>query len=223
MLAAAVIPARGGSKSLPGKNAREFDGKPLITWAIEVAQEVCSDVYVTTDDQELADIAGQHEAIIISRPRNLAMDDTPMLEVMQHAIRHVNPVVDVICLLQPTQPFREAKHILQACRTLDDTQADSVVSVVQIPGHYAPDYAMRLETGELRPYISREVQPTRRQQCRPAYSRDGTVYAIRRRTIEAGSLYGDHCRALIIPSWESVNIDTEMDWQWAEFVRARHG
>lgn len=219
MLANALIPARGGSKGIVGKNARPFCGKPLLSWAVEVGLEVCNDTYVSTDDEHLADLARESGALVIQRPGILAMDWTPMLEVVQHASSMMDRAADVIVLLQPTQPLREAKHVLQACRMLDDTGADSVVSVVQVPGHYAPEYVMRLEEGRLHPFVNRRHPPTRRQDCLPAYSRDGTVYAIRRSVIDGGSLYGDHCRALVVPSSESANIDTEQDWRWAEYQR----
>lgn len=223
MLASALIPARGGSKGIPKKNLRPFCGRPLLSWAIQVALETCSEVYVSTEDDDIAALARDAGAMVIHRPRELAADDTPMLPVVQHALSQMDPITDVLVLLQPTQPLREAKHILQACRVLEDTGVDSVVSVVQVPAHYSPDYVMRLEDGELHPYMTKVVEPTRRQQAAPAYSRDGTVYVVRRRIILSGSLYGSHCRPLIMQPSESANIDTESDWQWAEYMRSKNG
>jgi CMP-N-acetylneuraminic acid synthetase len=91
---------------------------------------------------------------------------------------------------------------------------DSVVSVVPVPEHYSPDLAARIVDGRYFPMLS--APPTRRQDCCPAYVRDGTVYVIRRDVIEGGSLYGRDCRAMIVPFDESCTLDTEDDWRRAE-------
>jgi CMP-N-acetylneuraminic acid synthetase len=156
----------------------------------------------------------------IIRPTELATDETPMLAVVRHAVEAMCPhQLDTVVLLQPTQPFRRPEHIHAALKMLEETGADSVVSVVEIPAHYSPEYALGIDEGQLwptHPDIYCLDDARRRQDAEKAYSRDGTVYAIRRETIEAGSLYGKDCRALIIPRNESVNLDTEEDWALAE-------
>lgn len=132
-----------------------------------------------------------------------------MLPVVQHAAREIGGF-DVLVLLQPTQPFRTDAQVKAALKLLEETGADSVVSVVEIPAHYSPDFAMIEEHGRM--LLPRA---TRRQDCRKAYYRDGTVYAIRREAIEEGLLYGHDCRPLIIPLGESVNLDTMDDWDEA--------
>lgn len=227
----ALIPARAGSKGILGKNLRPFGGIPLMYRALAIGQETCSVARISTN---LPHVEGP---MILRRPDDLARDDTPMLPVVQHALRwfterHDAP--DVVVLLQPTQPLRTKLHVLTALRLLEETGADSVVSVVRIPEHYSPDYVCDIPgapPGILRPFLSRSIeqdrplmdQPmvTRRQDCHPAFSRDGTVYAIRRATIEAGSLYGSHCVPLVIPAHESCNLDTEDDWTRAEAMVKR--
>lgn len=223
----AIIPARAGSKGLPGKNKREFSGRPLVSWAIDAGRETCAGVCVTTDDAEVMRLA-RPLAFVIDRNPALAGDDVPMVAVVADAVgayrAHVEP--DTIVLLQPTAPLRRPEHIRAALALLERTGADSVVSVVEIPAHYSPDYSCHIdEDGDLRPNVlnceygaSFEGGPTRRQDCEKAYSRDGTVYVTRRATIEAGSLYGRRCVPLIIPPHESANIDTEEDWQRAEEI-----
>lgn len=210
----ALIPARAGSKGIPGKNWRPFNGSTLVDRAVWIGMQTCRETWISTDGKPIGNT--------ISRPAHLCQDDTPMLPVIQHALRAICSDHDVIVLLQPTQPLRKPEHIKEALRLLEETRADSVVSVVQIPAHYSPDYAARISSrGFLAPFDSEwcrgwEGQVTRRQDARPAYSRDGTVYAIKRETIDRGSLYGSHCVPLIIPSNESCNLDTEEDWQRAE-------
>ena len=217
----ALIPARRDSKGIHRKNWREFCGKPLIEWTVELARDMNSHTFVTTDDERYAH---DHPDLTILRPLELGRDDTPMLPVVAHALQ--DPRVqswrpDVVLLLQPTSPLRTNAHLRAALDLIEQTGADSVVSVVEIPAHYSPDYACRIGAdGVLWRWhpegFALDNGPVRRQECEKAYSRDGTVYAIRRETIERGSLYGDKCVPLIIPPHESCNIDTEEDWQRAE-------
>jgi CMP-N,N'-diacetyllegionaminic acid synthase len=211
----ALIPARSGSRDVPNKNTRDFCGKPLFRWAAEVGLATCDRTYVCTD-RVLHPGGGGGVGMIIAGPP-IHTDTCPMLWVVQDAIDRVDGG-DVIVLLQPTQPLRTADHIRAALEMLEETDADSVVSVVEIPAHYSPDYAVRVENNWL---VVNEEGPTRRQEARKAYSRDGTVYAVRREVVESGSLYGDCCRALLIPHSQSVNIDDEEDWQRAEAMKGR--
>lgn len=215
----ALVPARGGSKGIKGKNVRHFCGRPLLEWAVDVGMNTCDQTYVTTEDPFVAVVAADAGASVILRPESLAEDDTPMLSVVTHAIMDIE--ADIIVLLQPTQPLRTVRHVHEALALLDKTHADSVVSVVQVPAHYSPDYVMRINSeGCLEAFLRwTDAMPTRRQACREAYSRDGTVYAMKRETIEAGSLYGEESLPLVIPANESVNIDTEEDWQRAEELK----
>jgi N-acylneuraminate cytidylyltransferase len=212
----AIIPARAGSQGIVGKNLRPFGGVPLMYRALAIGQQTCDVACISTN---LPHVEG---SMIVRRPDELAQDDTPMLPVVQHALqyfvsRHESP--DVVVLLQPTQPLRTKLHVLEALRLLEETGADSVVSVVQIPAHYSPDYAQKIsKTNRLVPWdgLLPGSGPTRRQDARPAYSRDGTVYVTRRQVIESGSLYGSYCVPLVIPSHESANLDVEDDWIRAE-------
>ena len=204
-----LIPARGGSKGVPHKNLREFSGKPLVAWAIEVGKQIATP-WVSTEDDKIVQLALHYGAEVMFRDPALATDEAPMLPVVQAAIELGD--WDAVVLLQPTQPLRTVEHVRKAMDMLTEGW-DSVVSVIRIPAHYSPDYAMTIEDGGLEELF---VSPPRRQNCRPAYSRDGTVYVVRRETIEAGSLYGRDCRALVIPASESCNIDTEEDWVRAE-------
>lgn len=206
----ALIPARSGSKGLPGKNVRPFCGKPLLLWAIEIGLETCDRTVVSTDSADYAILASLQGCDVLERPESLARDDTPMLEVVQNALNALRS--DVVVLLQPTSPLRTTEHVLEALRLLEVKQADSVVSVVQIPQHMSPDYSGSIkEDGRL--VFSPAI---RRQDTRLAYYRDGTVYVTRAEFIREGSLYGHKCIPLIIPADESATIDSEEDWKRAE-------
>lgn len=207
---------RMGSKSIPGKNTRIYKGRPLFAWAIKAGHKAASTVYVSTEDESMREMVEWNDAKFILRPLELAQDDTPMLPVVQHALSRMPERPDVILLLQPTSPWRRPQHLFEALQMLQDGGADSVVSVVEIPQHYSPDFAFKIDGHRLLPF--HEPLPARRQDCRPAYSRDGTVYALRPEVIDEGSLYGRDCRPLIIPATESVNLDTEEDWLRAQRV-----
>jgi CMP-N,N'-diacetyllegionaminic acid synthase len=218
-----LIPARGGSKCVPGKNVRLLGGKPLVAHAAAVAREsgVIDRVLLSTDDVDIAD-AGRRAGLDVPflRPASLAADDTPMLPVIQHAVAALGDMgwdAEIVVLLQPTSPLRTAAHIREAVALLRQTGADSVVTVVEVPRHLSPDYVMRIDEGRLRPFLPEGARVTRRQDARAAYSRDGTVYACWRRTLDRfGDIYGNDCRPLVIDAAESLSIDSPADWDEAE-------
>lgn len=214
-----IIPARGGSKGIPGKNIRLLGGKPLIYYAAHAAREsgLVDRLLLTTDSTEIAEVGkGLGIEVPFLRPKELAQDNTPMFPVIDHAIHFVENEgwqPDIILLLQPTAPLRRPEHLRAAVKILEDTKCDAVASVVDVPQHYAPDFVMRLEDGKLRPFLEGGERITRRQDTRPAYSRDGTVYAFWRDVfIHKRSIYGEDCRPLLIPRELSCNLDTMDDW-----------
>ena len=226
----AIVPARGGSKGVPGKNVRPLAGRTLLDYVADAARGsgVVDRAVLTTDSEDVAAAgraAGLH--VLPLRPASLAADDTPMLPVVRHAIEQVAGegfVPELIVLLQPTSPLRRPEHVRDAVRLLRETGADSVVTVVEVPRHLSPDYVMRIDAGLLRPFLTEGARVTRRQDARPAFSRDGTVYAFRRDTIERhGSIYGEDCRPLVIGQDESLSIDTPRDWADAERALQANG
>lgn len=224
----AIIPARGGSKGVPGKNVRRLAGRPLVEYAARAAREsgVIDRIIVSTDSPEIAELAcAAGIEVPFMRPAALAEDDTPMLPVLRHALDELAAdgwIPEIIVLLQPTSPLRRPEHIRDAVRMLRQTGADSVVSVVEVPRHLSPDYLMRIEDGVLRPFLPDGARVTRRQDARPAYSRDGTVYAFRRTTLERfGSIYGEDCRPLWLDPADSLSIDSPADWAEAERILDR--
>jgi CMP-N,N'-diacetyllegionaminic acid synthase len=219
----AIVPARGGSKGVPGKNVRKLAGRPLLDYTALAAREsgVIDRIVLSTDSAEIAD-AGRRAGLDVPfmRPPALAQDDTPMLPVIQHALETLAAdgwTTDVIVLLQPTSPLRRPSHVRDAVTMLKETKADSVVSVIELPRHLSPDYVMRIEDGVLRPFLAEGARVTRRQDARPAYSREGTVYACWRGTVEKwGNIYGERCQPLLLDRADSLSIDSPADWDEAE-------
>ena len=155
----AVIPARGGSKGVPRKNARLVCGKPLIAYTIEVAlaaRHLFHRIIVSTDDAEIAEIARQHGAEVpFLRPPALADDKAPMVPVLEHAVQFVEQedhvCLDWVCLLQPTDPLRDVTDIGAALCLARQGGCDSVISVVQVFDVH-PILMKRIENDQLLPF-----------------------------------------------------------------------
>jgi CMP-N-acetylneuraminic acid synthetase len=218
-----LVPARGGSKGIPDKNLRRLAGRTLLEYvaAAASASGVIDRAVLTTDSPRIAD-EGRRAGLEVPfvRPAALAQDDTAMLPVVEHAVDALQRAgwsPEIVVLLQPTSPLRQPGHIRRAVEQLRESGADSVVTVVELPRHMSPDYVMRVEDGRLVPFLAEGARVTRRQDARPAFIRDGTVYAFWRRTLrDTGSIYGRHCSPLVLPASESLSIDTPDDWDDAE-------
>jgi CMP-N,N'-diacetyllegionaminic acid synthase len=218
-----IVPARGGSRGVPGKNIKLLGGRPLLAYTVDVARVsgVVDRLILSTDAEDIAHV-GRTLGVEVPfmRPAALGRDDSPMLPVVRHAIDTLGEGgwdPEVVVVLQPTSPLRRPEHIRNAVEMLRVTNADSVVTVVELPRHISPDYLMRIHDGRLVPFLAEGARITRRQDARPAFVRDGTVYACWSRTIcEQNSLYGADCRPLIVPASESLSIDSDVDWKEAE-------
>lgn len=235
MSALVIIPARAGSKGVPGKNLKRLEGQTLVARALACAQLALPDarIVVSTDIPGLA-----WEPWRLDRPAELAADDTPMIDVVRHVLDTIpGPPDQPIVLLQPTQPFRTPEHVFKALALLAPgvPGVDSVVSVVPLPLSHSPELVFslgRLVGGSYRldPYLPRtwSRRPTRRQDAHPAFRPDGTVYAFWRRTVTLyGNIYGTDVAPLLIPADESCELDTAEDWadvqrRWSSASVRRH-
>ena len=219
----ALVPARGGSKGIPGKNVRPLAGHTLLYYAAQAAAAsgVVDRVVLSTDSADVA-AEGRRAGLEVPfmRPAALGQDDTPMLPVVEHAVNELTDrgwEPEIVVLLQPTSPLRTGAHVRDAVQALRTTGADSVVTVVELPRHLSPDYVMKIADGRLVPFLAEGARITRRQDTRPAFVRDGTAYVFWTRTLrDTRSIYGDHCHPLVIPSHESITIDAPDDWDAAE-------
>ena len=214
-----IIPARGGSKGIPRKNIRRLNGKPLLAYSIEHAKDTegLERVVVSTDDQEIAELAGDYDVEVIIRPEELATDSARTLPVVQHVLGQIDPrrVYDKIVLLQPTSPLRRVADIDQAI-TLLEPVFDSVMSVCQV--RYSPYKMYHLENHCLIPIFSDSVHGTPRQELPPVYRENGAVYVTWRQIIDHGSLLGTRIRPLILDQESALDIDDELDLKIAELL-----
>lgn len=215
----ALIPARGGSKGIPRKNLAPLGGKPLLQWSIDAARaaETVTRVVVSTDDDEIA--ATAEGAEVLRRPAELAGDDVPMLPVIRHALESFP--CEVLVLLQPTSPLRRAEHVDDAVRLLQDTGADTVVSVVPVPHRYTPESLLALEGNRLVRVSGSEPQTLRRQDKETLYARNGPAVLALRVEALGDSLNEGDVRPYLMEERDSVDIDTPFDLELAELLLAR--
>lgn len=221
-----VIPARGGSKSVPRKNLRPLLGRPLVAYTIEAAHasKLLTDAVVSTEDEEIAAVCRALGARVpFMRPVELAGDLTPSWPVVQHAVNEMERITgqpyDIVMLLQPTSPLRTSEDIDACIQMLIDTGADSVVSVVEAPHH---PFRMKRVVGDniLINYIDQGFEDMRpRQALPPVYVRSGDIYVSWRKVVmEQDTVVGRDCRAYFIPPERYADIDSEFDFLWAEYV-----
>jgi CMP-N-acetylneuraminic acid synthetase len=206
-----LIPARGGSKGIPRKNLAPVGGKPLLAWTVEAAREASelTRIVVSTDDDEIAAAAG---VAVLRRPAELGADDTPMLDVVRHAIAELSP--DVIVVLQPTSPLRRAEHVDAAVRLLLESGADAVVSVVAVPHRYSPDALMDVVDGRV---VPRGSARTRREKAL-VYARNGPAVVALRSDRLGDDLYGGDCRPYLMDERDSLDVDDSFDLELADLL-----
>lgn len=208
-----LIPARGGSRGIPGKNLASVAGRPLIAWTVEaaLAAGTLARVVVSTDDPEIASAAGCE---VLARPPELAGDETPMLDVVLHALGALLGF-DAVCVLQPTSPLRRAEHVDAAVGLLGD--ADGVVSVVEVPHQFRPESLMALEGAWLVPVVA--GAPVRRQDKALVYARNGpAVLVVRAAGLADRGLYGGDLRPYLMVAEDSVDVDGPLELRLAELL-----
>ena len=220
----AIIPARGGSKGLPGKNLMKLGGKPLIAWTIEavLASEYDLDMCFTTEDEEIASVAREYGANVpFMRPRELAQDDTSSLSVLLHALFEMEKIrktrYDYVLFLQPTSPFRNERLIDKAISTILDNPEVVSVGGVSYAGDSHPYWTLYPdERGFLRYYLKLDFpRPMRRQELPPAYHFNGSMYITRRSYYDTARdpfpVFGFPFMGIPMTFFESMNIDTQDD------------
>jgi len=213
-----VIPARGGSKGVPGKNLREVGGASLLAHAVRTARESqrLDGYLVSTDDPAIAAAARALKVDVLERPAALAQDETPMAPVLAHALESFEAKsgsrVDAVLLLQPTSPIRTGGDVDRAVDLLaEDPTIDSVIGVCAMDDvHPARMYRLGGEN-RLLP-LDPSLEQLNRQDLPPVYYRNGAIYAVRRETLVGGGrVIGERPAALVMPTAWLANVDDERD------------
>ncbi|MFT6050902.1 MAG: CMP-N-acetylneuraminic acid synthetase [Halioglobus sp.] len=221
----AVIPARGGSKGIPGKNIKDFCGKPLIVHSIEAALNcsLISRTVVSTDDDNIAKVAKANGAQVIKRPDELAADTSLVIDAIKHAVLRVEEEgedVDIVLLLEPTSPFRRKQDLAKCVEILMENKADSVATFTD--AHVSPNRLWRVSDDVVEPFIKGAVPWLPRQKQPKAHELTGQIYGISRKVLfeneNSISLLLGRISAVITPRETALDIDTELDFMMAEKV-----
>ena len=221
----AIICARGGSKGIPGKNLKQICGLPMIQYTIDAAKEssFISRIILSSDDQEIIDYCKtKNLEVPFLRPQELATDQAAMIDVLKHAILFLkekeNYYPKYVLLLQPTSPLRTSKHIDEALERLIELDADSIVSVVEVPHNFNPGSLMESEGVFLRHCVKIDEKNLIRQKKPKFYGRNGpAVLAFKSDCLLKGNtVYGSKILSYIMQKDESVDIDDDFDFRIAE-------
>lgn len=221
----AIIPARGGSKGLPGKNIRELCGKPLIAWSIEHAQKskYVDEIFISTDSQEIANVAEKYGAPCPElRPAELARDTAPSSEFIVYTIQKLQKEgksFDYFILLEPTSPLRDVEDVDKSIEIMvDNPEAESMMGVTKAEDTN-PAFMVKLgENGMMIPFMGK-AETLRRQDIPDAFYFEGTVYLSKCDAyVEKRAFYHDKTLPYIVPKWKSFEIDDIIDFTIIEAI-----
>lgn len=221
----AIIPARGGSKRLPGKNLRVLGGKPLLDWTLEAAvHSGCFfDIVLTSDAKAILERGKKYGVSLHARPNHLATDHAKTVDVLRNVIDERDPTeeIDALCLLQPTTPFRSAEDIRNSVAILERGSCDGVVSVSRF--RVPPQLSVAVSDGYLSPLFPDAPFTTwvqRTQDFPESFHPNGGIYLMRRETfIETHSLFGGRLKGYVMPV--TADVDTFEDFEYANFLLKR--
>lgn len=214
----AIIPARGGSKGLRGKNIKPLYGKPLIAYTIEAAlkSKHITRVIVDSDDESIIEVSKKYGAETpYIRPGYLATDKAKSIDVMKHAIEKLQIMTDFI-LLQPTSPLRTNVHIDESISLFKRKKADSVISFCKenhpIYWHKEIDSEGKIKK------IFDDNYITNRQELMSSYFPNGAIYILKKELVFKGNYYTDNTYAYIMDDKSSIDIDTQEDFDYCRLI-----
>lgn len=217
----AVIPARGGSKSIPGKNIRPLGGKPLLAWSIDVAREVSEidRIIVSTDDAQIASVGRAHGAEVYARPPHLSTDEALVIDALKDLLQTLQAERETpewVLLLEPTCPLRTADDVRDCLKLLAEGSYDSVATFRD--AELNPHRAWRIADGVPEVFIPGAIPWMPRQSLPKAYQLNGAVYVFRANLLaqEARSLLVGKLGAVLMPRDRSQDIDDIVDFTIVE-------
>jgi len=217
-----IIPARGGSKGLLRKNVAILCGRPLIAWTIEKAlkSKHLDKVIISTESEDIIKISRKYGAEVIKRPKELARDSTPTIDVVFHILdimKRANYNPNIIVLLQLTSPLRTTEDIDIAIELFLNRKCKSLVSVCEI--EHSPYWNFRIEKGYLKSIFGEEYLKKRRQNLPKAYVPNGSIYISTPEILyNYKSFYSDETIPYIMPIERSIDIDNEIDFLLADIL-----
>ena len=217
----AVIPARGGSKSIRKKNITNLGGKPLIDYTIQAAlnSKNINKIVVSTEDQEIKSFSKSRNVEVIDRPYSLANDNTLTLDVIKHLIfdNNFQNKFDLVMTLQPTSPFRKTIHIDESIDLMrENPSADSLVSCIKLPHNYNPQSLMKLDKNGYLYEIKSNNKIYRRQDKDTFYARNGAAIYLTKMSKINDYIFGGKILPYFMDLRYSIDIDEVSDLEFAE-------
>lgn len=214
----AIIPARGGSKRIPRKNIKTFCGQPMLSYPIHLAKqcEIFDEIIVSSDDDEILDLATQLGATALRRPESLSLDTTPTLPVIAHAIQEIKlSKTDLVCCLYPATPLLEASYLLQGLSAiLQNSHKNYAFSVVEFDS--SPFRGFRID-GDILTLLFPKFQSWRSQDLDRIYHDAGAFYwGWAQSFLEEREIFSEDSLPIILPRLLTQDIDTLDDWNLAE-------
>jgi len=216
----AIIPARGGSKRLPRKNILALNGKPLIAWTIDAAlkSRYLDKVVVTSDDDEILEIAKQYGSQIIKRPEEFSNDTATSFSAVKHTLEQYEPY-DYIVLLQPTSPLRTEEDIDRSIEFLFEKEGNAVISVCETD--HSPLWTNTLpENNSMENFLCDEIKNSRSQDLETYYRLNGAIYICKTENLlqEESFFLEEKTFAYVMNRENSVDIDEELDFKLVEII-----
>ncbi|MBU3681276.1 MAG: acylneuraminate cytidylyltransferase family protein [Flavobacterium sp.] len=215
----ALIPARGGSKRLAGKNTKLLGGIPLLAHSIRYAQqfpELIDAVYVSTNDPACKAVALEFGAQVLDRPNELATDDSPTYTCLQHALLQLENTVKTICLLQPTNPLRPANLMSEAYAVFSQSAATSLFTVSR----------SHQKLGKISDHCFYPFNYTvgqRSQDLEPLYFENGLLYITTPAVLTQNLVFSAAAIPFVVEHpFEQIDIDTLADFEYAEYMVQKH-
>lgn len=219
----AIIPARGGSKRLPGKNIKDLAGKPMIAWTIEAAiqSDIFDHILVSTDDEEIANISKAFGANVpCLRPAEISTDHATTNDVVTHMVDWIEnkygQAISIVTILQPTSPLRTATDIAQAFDLMRDKSAKAVVSVCEL--EYPIQFCNKLGPDGCMDGFINPKNNKRGQELEVYYRINGAIYILDKSYVgRLANIYSSGTHAYIMERKASIDIDNQDDFELAEY------
>ncbi len=225
-----IIPARRGSKRIPGKNTKFLGQKRLIEWALDsaVQSKLLDQIVVSSDDPEVLEAASlRKQCLPLKRPEHLATDTSLAIEFVRHALHYFaveqKRKFTAVAILQPTSPFTLPEDIDRGIQLFKSTGAESVVSVMTVPHAFHPLKAKRMEKDRLVPFVAEEDGKMAQHELPEVFVRNCALYITQTSVIEKGRILGQDCRGFLMPVERSLDINDPIDWAFAEFLIEQKG
>lgn len=221
-----IIPARGGSKRIPGKNLVDLGEKPLIAYSILSAQGsafLADNIFVSTDDSKISTVAKNYGSKVIDRPKELATDEASTLSVLKHAVEEIGKDMDfdTLVLLQPTSPFRKTLTIDEGIKKLWDNweKLDAIFSVKKTK--FPPNWLLRINGEILEFLLPNDFSKIRGQDLEKTYEIDGVLYVLKKDFVKVAKDYQfaqNKTGYLVTGKIESIDIDDLEDLEIAQAI-----